>query len=463
MNTILVVDDEPNYLIVLSELLKEEGFEVLTAQRGEDGLKIVEETDLDLVLTDMRMQGMDGLELLSAIKKYNKDLPVIMITAFGEVEKAVVAMKAGAYNYLAKPFNNEELLVNIRKAIEHYSLLRENLRLRGEAKVRYGFASIIGKNARMQEIYQLIEKVAPTTASVLITGESGTGKELVARAIHINSPREKAPFISVNCAALPDTLLESELFGHERGSFTGATSMRKGRFELADTGTLFLDEIGDIPLPLQAKLLRVLQERSFERVGGVKPITVDVRILTATNRDLKDEVDNAHFREDLYYRLNVLHIHLPSLRERADDIPMLTDYFINKFAKLLNKPNLKISGAALRYLTGLSWEGNVRELENTIERAAILCNDDVIQSGDVHPDIVNVNGEAAGTWAPDGEFEKFLPADLPLPEVLSGVEEQLVKHALEDANYVQARAAESLGITKSLLQYKMKKYKLQKK
>ena len=461
MNTILIVDDEPNYLIVISELLKEESYEVLTAQSGEDGLKIVEETDLDLVLTDMRMPGMGGLEFLKAIKKYNKDLPVIMITAFGEVEKAVVAMKAGAYNYLAKPFNNEELLVNIRKAIEHYSLLRENLRLRSEAKIRYGFASIVGKNSRMQEIYQLIEKVAPTTASVLVTGESGTGKELVARAIHSNSPRENAPFISVNCAALPETLLESELFGHERGAFTGATSLRKGRFELADNGTLFLDEIGDIPLSLQAKLLRVLQERNFERVGGVKPIKVDVRIITATNRDLKDEVDNAHFREDLYYRLNVLHIHLPSLRERADDIPMLTDYFINKFAKLLNKPNLKISGDALRYLTGLSWEGNVRELENTIERAAILCNDDVIQSGDVHPDIVN--GEAAETWAPDGDFEKFLPADLPLPEVLSGVEEQLVKHALEDANYVQARAAESLGITKSLLQYKMKKYKLQKK
>ena len=366
MNTILVVDDEPNYLIVLSELLKEEGFEVLTAQRGEEGFKIVEEVDLDLVITDMRMPGMDGLELLSAIKNYNKELPVIMITAFGEVEKAVVAMKAGAYNYLAKPFNNEELLLNIRKAIEHYSLLRENLRLRGEARVRYGFASIVGKNARMQEIYQLIEKVAPTTASVLITGESGTGKELVARAIHINSPREKAPFISVNCAALPETLLESELFGHERGAFTGATSMRKGRFELADSGTLFLDEIGDIPLSLQAKLLRVLQERSFERVGGVKPIKVDVRIITATNRDLKDEVDKTHFREDLYYRFNVLHIHLPPLRERADDIPMLTEHFINKFAKLLDKPDLKISGDALRYLTGLPWEGNVRELETPL-------------------------------------------------------------------------------------------------
>jgi len=461
MNTILVVDDEPNYLIVLSELLKEEGFEVMTAESGEDGRKIVEENDLDLVITDMRMPGMDGLHLLNAIKEFNKDLPVIMITAFGEVDKAVVAMKAGAYNYLAKPFNNEELLVNIKKAIEHYSLLRENLRLRDEARVRYGFASIVGKNARMQEIYRLIEKVAPTPSSVLITGESGTGKELVARAIHINSPREKAPFISVNCAALPETLLESELFGHERGAFTGATSMRKGRFELADSGTLFLDEIGDLPLALQAKLLRVLQERSFERVGGVKQIKVDVRIITATNRDLKDEVDKGRFREDLYYRFNVLHIHLPPLRERADDIPMLTEHFINKFAKLLNKPKLRISGDALRYLAGLPWEGNVRELENTIERAAILCSDNVIMPEDVHPDIPG--GDEASNWSPDSDLGQFLPANLPLPEVLSGVEEQMVKRALEEANYVQARAAENLGITKSLLQYKMKKYGLQKK
>jgi two-component system NtrC family response regulator len=461
MNTILVVDDEPNYLIVISELLKEENYEVLTAPSGEDGLKIVEETDLDLVLTDMRMPGMGGLEFLKSTKKHNKDLPVIMVTAFGEVEKAVVAMKAGAYNYLSKPFNNEELLMNIRKAIDHYALLRENVRLRGEAKVRYGFASIVGKNAKMQEIYQLIEKVAPTTASVLITGESGTGKELVARAIHINSPREKAPFISVNCAALPETLLESELFGHERGAFTGATALRKGRFELADTGTLFLDEIGDIPLSLQAKLLRVLQERNFERVGGVKPISVDVRIITATNRDLKDEVDKGNFREDLYYRFNVLHIHLPPLRERADDIPMLAEHFIKKFAKLLNKPDLRISGDALRYLTGLPWEGNVRELENTIERAGILCSGDVIQTEDVHPGVAGE--EEVPNWSPNGEFEKFLPSDLPLPEILSGVEERLLKRALEDANNVQARAAETLGITKSLLQYKMKKYQLLKK
>jgi two-component system NtrC family response regulator len=461
MDTILIVDDEPNYLVVLSELLKEEDFEVLTAQRGEEGLRIVEETDLDLVITDMRMPGMDGVELLRAVKSYNVNLPVIMITAFGEVEKAVIAMKAGAYNYLVKPFNNEELLVNIRKAIEHYTLLRENLRLRDEARIRFGFANIIGKNARMQEIYRLIEKVAPTPASVLITGESGTGKELVARAIHVNSPRENGPFISVNCAALPETLLESELFGHERGAFTGATSLRKGRFELADSGTLFLDEIGDIPLSLQSKLLRVLQERSFERVGGDRSISVDVRIITATNRDLKDEVDEGRFREDLYYRLNVLHIHMPPLRERADDIPMLTEHFINKFAKMLNKSDLRISGEALRYLVGLPWEGNVRELENTIERAAILCSNDVIKPEDVYPDTVSDKEETC--WSPDIDLEKFLPANLPLPEVLSGVEERMVKRALEEAGYVQARAAEALGITKSLLQYKIKKYNLQKK
>ena len=461
MDTILIVDDEPNYLIVLSELLKEEGFEVLTAQRGEEGLRLVEETDLDLVITDMRMPGMDGVELLRAIKSHNTNLPVIMITAFGEVEKAVIAMKAGAYNYLVKPFSNEELLVNIKKAIEHYSLLRENLRLRDEARIRYGFASIVGKNSRMQEIYRFIEKVAPTPASVLITGESGTGKELVARAIHVNSPREKEPFISVNCAALPETLLESELFGHERGAFTGATSLRKGRFELADSGTLFLDEIGDIPLSLQSKLLRVLQERSFERVGGDRSINVDVRIITATNRDLKNEVDEDRFREDLYYRLNVLHIHMPPLRERADDIPMLTEHFINKFAKMLNKPDLKITGEALRYLVGLPWEGNVRELENTIERAAILCSGDLIKPEDVHPD--TVSGKEGTYWSPDVDLEDFLPANLPLPEILSGIEERLVKRALEDADYVQARAAEALGITKSLLQYKLKKFNLQKK
>jgi len=460
MHTILVVDDEPNYLIVLSELLQDEGFEVLTAQSGEKALKHAREVDLDLIITDMQMPGMDGIALLKTVKSLNRDLPVIMITAYGEVEKAVTAMQAGAYTYLTKPFNNQELIVNINKAVEHYSLLRENRRLREEVRSRYGFASLVGKNRRMQQIYQLIEKVAPTTASVLITGESGTGKELVARAIHIYSDREKAPFISVNCAALPENLLESELFGHEKGAFTGAVSLRKGRFELADTGTLFLDEIGDIPLTLQAKLLRVLQERSFERVGGTKPLTVDVRFITATNRELKDEVEKGRFREDLYYRLNVVHVHLPPLRERQDDIPLLVAHFIAKYEKNLGLSGLEISPEALRFLSTLPWDGNVRELENIIERAAILCTNNRIEPEDVQPDTVATVDSGPQLAA---DFDRLIPSGTVLPDALNSIEKNLVMRALEEADYVQARAAESLGITKSLLQYKMKKYGLQKK
>ncbi|MEJ2032086.1 MAG: sigma-54 dependent transcriptional regulator [Deltaproteobacteria bacterium] len=461
MNTILVVDDEPNYQVVLAELLREEGYEVYTAGGGEEALKLARETDLDLIITDMRMPGMSGLELLKAAKSLNRDLPVIMITAFGEVEKAVEAMRAGAFNYLVKPFNNDELVVSIRKAMEHYSLLRENTRLRGEMQTRYGFANIIGKNKRMQQIYTLIEKVAPTPATVLISGESGTGKELVARAIHFNSSRKEAPFISVNCAALPEALLESELFGHEKGAFTGAVALRKGRFELADTGTLFLDEVAEMPLSLQSKLLRVLQERTFERVGGSLTLNVDVRILTATNRDLKEEVEKGTFREDLYYRLNVLHIQLPPLRDRLDDLPLLAAHFVKKFATQLNRPGLQISPDALRYLAGLPWEGNVRELENVIERAAILASGDTIEVEDVRADAVSE--PKASEWAAGLDLDRLIPPEVTLPDILNTIEGQMVRKALERANHVQTRAAEELGITKSLLQYKMKKYGLQKK
>ena len=461
MHTILVVDDEPNYLIVLSELLREEGFEVFTANCGEDGLKIVKNTDLELVITDMRMPGMDGMVLLKEIKSYNSDLPVIMITAFGEVEPAVSAMQAGAFNYLTKPFNNDELLLNINKAVEHYSLLRENVRLRDEVQSRYGFANMIGRNKRLLEIYRLIEKVAPTTTSVLITGESGTGKELVARAIHFNSPRRDAPFISINCAALPEALLESELFGHEKGAFTGAVALRKGRFELADTGTIFLDEMGEMPPPLQAKLLRAIQEKTFERVGGSKPITVDLRILAATNKDLKEEVEKGNFREDLYYRLNVLHIHLPPLRERLDDMPLLTDHFIVKFAHKLGRPDLGITSEARRFLATLPWEGNIRELENAIERAAVLCSNDLIELKDVqHEDAVPGQPAWIGN---DSDFERLVATDTRLPDLLDAIEQKAIYAALDKAGHVQTRAAESLGITKSLLQYKMKKYGISKK
>ena len=460
MHTILIVDDEPNYQIVLSEILKDEGYEVFTANSGLAGLPIVYSTDLDLVLSDMKMPGMDGIAFLEKIKEYNKELPVILITAYAEVEKAVEAMRLGAFTYLAKPFSNQQLLASVRKAIEHYGLIREIRRLRDEATPRSGFGGMIGKSPAMRAVYQLIEKVAPTPSSVLITGESGTGKELVARAIHNHSPRKDAPFISVNCAALSEHLLESELFGHERGAFTDAVTMRKGRFELADTGTLFLDEVGEMPPQLQAKLLRVLQDKSFERVGGNTTLHVDVRILAATNKDLKDEVDKGHFREDLYYRLNVIHIHLAPLRERVDDIPALVSHFLEKNSRSLGRP-LDISPVALRLLISLPWEGNVRELENTIERAAILCNSDRIEPEDVQPDssqLVN-----AHEWSTGLELNQFIPDNLSLAEVLNGIEERLVRKALDDTGHVQARAAEQLGITKSLLQYKMKKYKLQRR
>lgn len=460
MHTILIVDDEPNYQIVLSELLKDEAYEVFTADSGIEALPIVQDTDLDLVLSDMKMPGMDGLELMKKIKGFNKDLPVILITAYAEVEKAVEAMHLGAFTYLAKPFSNEQLLASIRKAIEHYGLVREIKRLRSEISPRSGFEGMIGKNPNMLAVYQLIEKVAPAPSSVLITGESGTGKELVARAIHNLSPRCEAPFISVNCAALTDTLLESELFGHEKGAFTDAISMRKGRFELANGGTLFLDEIGEMPHFLQAKLLRVLQERAFERVGGNTTLTIDVRILAATNRDLKDEVDKGLFREDLYYRLNVIHIHLPPLRERIDDIPALVTHFLAKNTRSLNREQITISPEALRLLIGLPWEGNIRELENTIERAAILCTEDRIEAEDVQPDSSELMTQK---WSSTLDLTQFVPDGLSLSQVLNGIEEKLVRQALEKADNVQARAAEQLGITKSLLQYKMKKYKLQRK
>lgn len=460
MNSILIVDDEPNYLVILSELLRDDGFEVFTAPGGAEGLELVRDVDLDLVITDMQMPGMDGLQLLEAIKKLNSHLPIIIITAFAEVDKAVAAMQAGAFNYLAKPFSNDELIVTINKALQHYSLIRENIRLRQSILTRTGFSGMVGKNARMIEVYELIEKVAPTPSSVLITGESGTGKELVAKAIHINSPRQEKAFITVNCAALAENLLESELFGHEKGAFTGAYVMRKGRFELADGGTLFLDEIGEIPLALQAKLLRALQEKRFERVGGSKTLAVDVRIISATNKDLREEVDSGRFREDLYYRLKVIHVPLPPLRERMDDIPILVEYFVGTVAERLAKPGLSISPDALRLMVMLPWEGNVRELENTIERAAILCNDNRIEADDVQPESINRNAQAP--WSHAMDLGQLIPESAELGDVLYAVEEKMLHRALDSAGFVQARAAERLGITKSLLQYKMKKFGIKK-
>ena len=459
MHTILIVDDEPNYQIVLSEFLRDEGFETLTADNGQQAIDLVKSNDIALVITDMQMPGMDGFALLQAVKEYQSTLPVIMITAYGEVEKAVRAMQLGAFNYLTKPFNNDELLACAAKAIEHFALAQENKRLHQEISGRYQFDQLIGKNKSMQQLYSLIERVAPSQANVLITGESGTGKELVARAIHFNSLRSQAPFVTVNCAAIPEALLESEFFGHERGAFTGAIATRKGKFESADKGTIFLDEIGEMPLPLQVKLLRVLQEKSFERVGGDKLIHVDVRIVAATNKDLKEEVEQGSFREDLYYRLNVVHLPLPPLRERPDDIPILAEHFVRKYAAQGARPNLSLAQDTVRFLTSLPWDGNVRELENTIERATILCPGSVIEPEDVQPMSGGMTGHKEA--AANVSLEQ-LPDEVKLADVLNDIEEKMLKRALEQTNFVQTQAAKRLGITKSLLQYKMKKFQIKR-
>ncbi|MDL1970881.1 MAG: sigma-54 dependent transcriptional regulator [Candidatus Desulfofervidaceae bacterium] len=453
MKTVLIVDDERNFLVILKAVLDEEGYEVLTAPDPFTALDIVQHTDLDAVVTDMKMPQMDGITLLERIKQINSDLPVIMMTAYGTIEKAVEAMKKGAFDYITKPFSNEELKVTVRKAIDMYLLVKENRHLNRVLQVQYQFGNIIGKSKPMQEVFDLIRKVAKTKATVLITGESGTGKELVAKAIHYNSPRREKPFISVNCAALTETLLESELFGHEKGSFTGAIALRKGRFELADEGTLFLDEVSEMSPSLQVKLLRVLQEREFERVGGTKTIKINVRIIAASNRDLREEVESGRFREDLFYRLNVVHIHLPPLRKRGDDIPLLVAHFLRKYAKEVGAKEVKISPEALNLIYNYSWPGNVRELENAIERAVILSSgqeikpehlpEDLRKNSHIYPDIF-----------------QHLPSNLTLPQILEEIEARLIRQALVQADYVQSKAARLLGITKSLLQYKIKKYNL---
>jgi len=332
METILVVDDEKNYLLVLSAVLEEEGYEVLTAQGGHEALEIQKSSDLDLILTDMKMPAMDGIELLENIKGLDPDLPVIMMTAHGTIDKAVEAMQKGAYSYILKPFDNERLTIYVEKAVSLFQIVKENRQLRETVESQYRFGNFIGKSKPMRDVFEMIRKVAPSNATVLIEGESGTGKELVAKSIHFNSPRRDKSFIAVNCSALAESLLESELFGHEKGAFTGAVARKKGRFELADHGTQVIDEIGELSQNLQIKLLRVLQERTFELVGGTRPITADIRVIAATNKTLKEEMISGRFREDLFYRLNVVRIGLPPLKQRKEDIRLLVNHFIDKYA-----------------------------------------------------------------------------------------------------------------------------------
>ena len=452
METILIVDDEKNYLVVLEALLGPEGYETVTADNGEDALSLIRESDLDLVITDIKMPEINGMDLLDETKKIKPELPVILMTAYGTIEMAVEAMKRHAYDYITKPFKNEELKLTIKKALENYRLVKENRLLSEALSDRYRYGNIIGKSKPMLKIYDLISKVAQSRASILITGSSGTGKELIAKAIHYNSPRKERPFISINCGALTETLLESELFGHERGAFTGAVSMKKGRFELADGGTLFLDEIGEMPPSLQVKLLRVLQEMEFERVGGTKGIKVDVRVLSASNRDIKEDVTNNLFREDLFYRLNVIHIEVPPLRERIEDIKLLVKYFIEKYRKDEGKNEIELSPEAWKVLFNYSWPGNVRELENIVERAVVLHSGGLISVEDLPSE---VSGDQE-----DLDIDRFIPYDVPLQKTLEDIEEKLIRRALSRCDNIQSHAAELIGITKSLIQHKMKKYNI---
>lgn len=451
METILVVDDEKNYLVVLSAFLAEEGYETLTAEEGQQALEILGGADIDLVLTDMKMPSMDGIELLRRIKEKSPDLPVVVMTAYGTVEKAVAAMQQGAFNFIQKPFQNETLKQIVDNAVATYRVVKENRLLVQALEERYRFDNIVGKSKPLQDVFDVVQKVAHTKATVLITGESGTGKELIAKAIHFNSPRRDKPFVAVSCAALSETLLESELFGHEKGAFTGAIALKKGRFELADGGTLFLDEIGEVPVSVQVKLLRVLEEMSFERVGGAKTIAADVRLIAATNRALKAEVEQGSFREDLYFRLNVVHIELPPLRERAEDIPLLAAHFIEKYGQEANRGEMSVSPEAMRFLYNHRWPGNVRELEHAIERAALLSSGNEITLDDLPKDLVSFSDlEVPMDW------QKLSN----LPETLEAIEKRLIQKALALSNNVQSRAANLLGIPRANLQYRLKKHNI---
>lgn len=441
---ILAVDDEPAQLELVCGFLRKQGFEVVPAESARKALEIFRHEPVDLVMTDQKMADMSGLDLVKAVRGINPEASVIVITAYGTVETAVAAIKAGAADYLVKPVNLDELLYRVTQVMERRRLLSENRDLREALQTQHRIEGIIGEGGRMLEVLSLVRRVAPSEATVLIRGESGTGKELIAKAIHYASPRASATLIRVNCAALPETLLESELFGHEKGAFTGALAARKGRFELADRGSLFLDEIGDLSLPLQAKLLRVLQEREFERVGSNKPIRVDVRILAATHRNLEGLVKVGEFREDLYYRLNVVTILLPALRERREDLPLLMDHFLRLFAEKNRKTIRGFTQEAREMLLRYDYPGNVRELENIIERAVVLTRDDVIGRADLPLSMQGLEGEESKQAS--------------LPAVVEGVERRMIREALVRSGGVQTRAAEMLGISERALRYKLNKY-----
>lgn len=449
MKKILIADDEKNMRWILHKNLKEEGFVVIEAADGQEAFTLFIDSEPDMIILDYRMPGIDGIEILKRIKTINEKVPVIMITAHGSTDAAVEAMKLGATDYISKPFDMEELKIAIKKALNIESLNNTIDYLKAQVNEAYDH-KIIGTSKKMQEIFEMIDKVADTAATVLITGESGTGKELIANAIHNKSSRNDKPYITVNCGAIPETLLESELFGYEKGAFTGAQNRKVGRFDRAQGGTLFLDEIGELTLPLQVKILRVLQEREFERVGGTEVIKADVRIIAATNRDLDKMVQEGKFREDLLYRLKIIPIMIPSLRERKEDIQILAEFFIDKYAREMKKGDITIEQDALEILINYEFPGNIRELENIIERLVILSSNGKVTASALPKEVVK------------GAFNKKDIFVLPTAGVsLDEVEESLVRQALEITKGNQTQAAKLLGISRHALIYRLDKYKIQ--
>ena len=455
MNKILIVDDELNMRLVLQAMLKKEGYAVTTASNGMEALKILKADQMDIVVTDLKMPKLDGMGLLGEIIRDYPSIPVIIITAHGTIATAVDALKKGAFDYITKPFEQDELKQVIQKAVKTRRLDEDEALLNPDDIDRYG---IIGSSDRITEIFETIKRVAPTTTTILITGETGTGKELIARAIHRNSPRKNNPFIKINCAAIPESLMESELFGYEKGAFTGAATKKQGRFELAHKGTLFLDEVGELPKDMQVKLLQVIQEQEFERVGGLQTIKVDVRLITATNRNLFEDVKDGRFREDLYYRLNVIPAHLPPLRERKEDIPVLIDFFIEKFNKKLDRSVKYIDEKVTNLLIQYSWPGNIRELENLVERMILMARGDTIVFADL-PSELKTAIESDST-SPSGIRQK--PFKDIMKNHMEDIEKQMIISVLEECGNNVTRAAKQLGLSRKGLQLKMMKYKLRR-
>jgi DNA-binding NtrC family response regulator len=447
---ILIIDDEEVMRDTLSDWLGKEGYRIETAITSEEALEKIEEKEYNIVIVDLKLPGMDGIQFLEELKKRKKEIPTVMITAYASIETAVLSMKKGAYDYLAKPFNLEELSLIVKKIVERQALIAENILLRKKLKEKYSYKNIIGRSIKMKRVFELVENVADINSTILIQGESGTGKEVIAQAIHERGTRRNGPFVSVNCAAIPENLLESELFGHEKGAFTGAINSKKGRFELADRGTLFLDEIAEMNLNIQVDLLRVLQSREFRRVGGAKLIKVDVRVIASTNRDLEKEVEKGNFRQDLYYRLNVIPVELPALRERKEDIPLLIEYFFNKYKKKTKRGTKGIAKEAQNILMDYDWPGNVRELENTMERAIVLGKGDYINIGDLPEKICK-------------SVKEKIQVCYSLNRPLADIEREYILQALSSTNWNISKTAKLLKINRMTLYNKLKKYHIVRK